>query len=327
MVVIPESGHFPHMENIEYFNKYNHFSIDFNQLIYKCAQYIEQGNYDSYIKQLKWILIDEYQDFSRLFSYLIDSILSRNESIKLFCVGDDWQAINRFAGSDIKYFKTFTTRYENSKSLNIRTNYRSESQIVNFANMFMDKCGIDGKRPIAKNMGTGQCKEIDVSETFIGRYDDNNIYLKYLDNYENNKYEKARYLKTCSDIIRKNPGKKIMILNRSNQILCKDLDRFEFVLKNICSEFMDVESFKKDIQVKTVHKSKGEESEIVILLNIDENVFPVSNSNNALFEVFGENFEDSYEDEQRLYYVALTRAKRDLYILYDNGNKSEFIMY
>jgi len=313
--------------NTEHFSKYNHFSIDFNQLIYKCGQYIIQGNYDSYIKQLKWILIDEYQDFSRLFNYLIDSILSRNQDIKLFCVGDDWQAINRFAGSDIKYFKTFTTRYENSKALNIRTNYRSESQIVNFANMFMDKCGIDGERPVAKSMGTGQCKEIDVSEMFIGRYDDNNIYLKYLDSQENNKYEKARYLKACSDIIRKNLGKKIMILNRSNQILYKDLDRFEFVLKNICSEFMDIENFKKDVQVKTVHKSKGEEAEIVILLNINENVFPVSNSNNALFEVFGENLEDNYEDEQRLYYVALTRAKQDLYILYDKGNKSEFIMY
>jgi superfamily I DNA/RNA helicase len=90
---------------------------------------------------------------------------------------------------------------------------------------------------------------------------------------------------------------------------------------------MDIENFKKDVQVKTVHKSKGEEAEIVILLNINENVFPVSNSNNALFEVFGENLEDNYEDEQRLYYVALTRAKQDLYILYDKGNKSEFIMY
>lgn len=313
--------------NIGEFAIYNRYSLDFNQLIYECTKLISEGKMDDYIKNLKWILIDEYQDFTALFNNLIDSILKRNPNIKLFCVGDDWQAINRFAGSDLEYFKNFTKHYDNSIRLNVRTNYRSESQIVDFANIFMEKFNISGAKPISfKRYGTGKCEEIDISNLFIGKQEEDNIYLKYLDELEHDKYNKARYLKKCSDIIRDNVDKKIMILNRSNQILHKDLAEFERVLQKICTSFMSIENYKNNVQVKTVHKSKGEEADIVILLNINENIFPVFNSSNALFEIFGESLKDAYEDEKRLYYVALTRAKNELYILYDEADKSEFVI-
>ena len=118
-----------------------------------------------------------------------------------------------------------------------------------------------------------------------------------------------------------------MVLNRSNQILFKELEDFEKVLRKVCENFISNDVYENNVRVKTVHKSKGEEADIVILLNINENVFPVSNCNNCLFEVFGEDLQDNYEDEQRLYYVALTRAKQSLYILYDKPCKSDFIMY
>ena len=89
---------------------------------------------------------------------------------------------------------------------------------------------------------------------------------------------------------------------------------------------MSLENYNNNIIVKTVHKSKGEEVDTVILLNINQGVFPVFNANNDLFEIFGHSTIEAVEDEERLYYVAITRAKRNLYILYENKIKSPFIM-
>ena len=300
--------------NSNAFSIYNDYSYDFNQLIYECSKRIQNGDLDNKLVELKWILIDEYQDFSRLFDYLINSILGRNKNIKLFCVGDDWQAINRFAGSDLKYFQTFLTRYNNSQLLNIRTNYRSENHIVQFANRFMDKCGMFGERPRSHIMNKGLSNEVDITDLYIGKFDDDNIYLKFLQENEHNKIEKAKYLKFCADIIKENQNKKVMVLSRGNFILGKELDEFNIVLKKICSEFMNVEDYNHNVMVKTVHKSKGEEADVVIVLNVNAGVFPVFNSNNDLFEIFGHSTIDSIEDEERLYYVALTRAKQSLYV-------------
>ena len=92
------------------------------------------------------------------------------------------------------------------------------------------------------------------------------IYLKFLQENEHNKVEKAKYLKFCADIIKENQNKKVMVLSRGNLILGKELDEFNIVLKKICSEFMNVEDYNHNVMVKTVHKSKGEEADVVIVV-------------------------------------------------------------
>jgi len=58
------------------------------------------------MRNLRWVLIDEFQDFSPQFFALLQSLRQHNKKIRLFCVGDDWQAINRFAGSDLFFFQS-----------------------------------------------------------------------------------------------------------------------------------------------------------------------------------------------------------------------------
>lgn len=309
------------------FANYNHFDYDFNQILYEASKRILNGDYDQQIKDIKWILIDEYQDFSRLFDVLIGAILKRNSSIKVFCVGDDWQAINRYAGSDLKYFKTFASRYQDTEQLSIRTNYRSGKHIVQFANRFMNKCDMPGERSIGRLEKQGVVEEMDVSKVYLDfSQGKENIYLKYLNEDEYKRFVKAKYLKACADIIKKHSSEKIMILNRSNLIVGKELDEFNNVLRKICEEFLTNEAYNDRVIIKTVHTAKGEESDVVILLGVNERTFPVFNPNNDLLEIFDQTAYDSIEDEQRLYYVALTRAKQSLYILYEGMNKSPYIM-
>lgn len=308
------------------FAEFNNLDYDFNQIIYECAKRIREGDLDDEIKQIKWILIDEYQDFSRLFDFLIESILQRNDSIKLFCVGDDWQAINRYAGSDFKYFNNFITRYKNAETFNIRTNYRCDSNIVLFANKFMNECGFSGKAQRSILKTGGDVKQKDISKIFIEDTKEDSIYFKYLNEKEYKLYEKVKYLKICTRIIKNNKNKRIFILSRGNQILGKEIEEFQRALKRICQTFMTEEEYVNNVFVKTVHTAKGEEADIVILLNVNQGVFPVYNPNNDLFQIFGYSSIDTVEDEERLYYVAITRAKHELYVLYEQSKKSSFIL-
>ncbi|MBW4573343.1 MAG: UvrD-helicase domain-containing protein [Tolypothrix carrinoi HA7290-LM1] len=93
------------------------------------------------LKCLRYILIDEYQDFSELFHHLIAAIREQNPQAQFFCVGDDWQAINGFAGSDLRFYQNFAQFFLPSQKLHIATNYRSATSIVDIGNTLMQGLG------------------------------------------------------------------------------------------------------------------------------------------------------------------------------------------
>ena len=124
--------------------------VDFYDLLSLSIQKIEkeQGNcwvslgYNNpkervSLNDLQWLLIDEYQDFSLLFFRLIESIRKYNPQMKLLCVGDDWQAINGFAGSDLRFFADFDSFFPGSGKGYLQYNHRSLHKIVELGNALM----------------------------------------------------------------------------------------------------------------------------------------------------------------------------------------------
>ena len=80
----------------------------------------------------------------------------------------------------------------------------------------------------------------------------------------------------------------------------------------------------------TMHKSKGLEAEVVIILEADAGVIPKTYPDTRLFGVFGETEEVALNDQIRLFYVAMTRAKKRLYIMHEKvpkKKKNGFIPY
>ena len=109
-------------------------------------------------KDLKHIFVDEFQDFSELFYRLIEKIIRNNFDANLFCVGDDWQAINGFAGSELKYFKNFNKfpfieLSDDTDNLSLLTNYRSTANIVSFSNALMIGKGEPGRPASSQSCG------------------------------------------------------------------------------------------------------------------------------------------------------------------------------
>lgn len=314
--------------------------IDFNILIAKAIKMIKSGEYD--VSKYKYILIDEFQDFSGLFQNLIDAVTETNSDISLFCVGDSWQLINGFAGSDLKYFDTYMRR---AKVKTISTCYRSERAIIHNGNNFADKyqSTFSGERSRNHKNQEGFVHKYNILDTWI----ENDSRSRSLDDEYKKPFRKssnakdgepgqdfmspemdiqAKYLKTCVEIIEKHPDRSFLFLSRNTKINGLDIYEFKDILLNtLKNKNVSLNNEKDSITCNTMHSSKGLEADIVVLLNVCEKVLPSIHPSNELFEIFGRTPDKILDEEKRLFYVAITRAKRGLYVLTEKDKESEFI--
>lgn len=265
------------------------------------------------VKKWKLLCIDEFQDFSPLFFDIIDAIKRINPSIRLFCVGDDWQAINGFAGSDTKFFTLFEERigkfFNQRAGMDIlRTNRRSTDEILDMSNFFM-------KHTAPKQLGANG----------TNRHDPNGL------NFIITGGQNSKILKTfsCSKKVSQSVLTKadalfqIMLRNSANNPSYFVLSRREKLIKKLESIYADFiaesnaqykHGFVLDNKVtfSTAHKSKGLEREIVVIL-VDDNSYPLYHpTSDMMKELFDLNWK---EQERNLFYVALTRAKKKVYFI------------
>jgi DNA helicase-4 len=101
----------------------------------------ERGN----LANLRFMMIDEFQDFSQMFFELVDAIRSVNQRIRFFCVGDDWQAINAFAGSELRFFRDFDRYFRDTSQCVLPINHRSARSIVELGNAIMFGRGVEAE--------------------------------------------------------------------------------------------------------------------------------------------------------------------------------------
>ncbi len=274
--------------------------LNFNQLVMQASIVQKQKPIPPY----KYIFIDEYQDFSKLFFSLIHSIRLCCPHSNLLAVGDDWQAINGFAGSELCYFQNFEHYFpENCANLFIPTNYRSGRRIVRNANYFMATAINDYKSCRSGNKTSSHIHLVNLKTL--------NLPPKYYSQNRPLLIQKMLFL-TLSIILR-HPGKSIKILSRNNVLSLRDwsLERFtELVQASLPTKLAE----QSPITATTIHRSKGLEADIVILLEIDQGKFPKPSKNQLSHQLFQDDQTDEFSEEKRLFYVALTRAKQDLYI-------------
>jgi superfamily I DNA/RNA helicase len=96
------------------------------------------------LNTLRLVCLDEFQDLSPAFYGLVKALMEKNPGMQTYCVGDDFQAVNGFCGSDLKYFQRFETFFPDAKRSQLRANYRSGSVIVEYANKHMRGLGEGG---------------------------------------------------------------------------------------------------------------------------------------------------------------------------------------
>lgn len=329
--------------------------LDFNIMMAEASKLLKQAAANprrrpaisARVAPLRLILIDEYQDFSQLFLNLVQSIRKNCPSAHLFAVGDDWQAINRFAGSDVDYFINFSNYFpEDTAKIPLLTNYRSCRRVVENANKYMLK-NYDpaARRAIAFNHKPGKVIRLNPEKT---RFDASDIHEDALGDarYQIALAEAAnqattnpalsparispsaaKLLKTVLRILRKNRRSEIMLLHRHNYTTFPNisLETFHQALRLLVVEegIMNAETFDAKVRTMTMHKSKGLEAPVVILLEANRDLILGHHPEADLWKLFGDSLATEKSDQHRLLYVAMTRAKQKLYIL-STDRKSPF---
>jgi len=221
-----------------------------------------------------------------------------------------WQAINSFAGADLYYYENFTQIFKPSHTLPITTNYRSGSQIVEIGNQLMTDRGIPAK-PSTQLQGKIQLVNIAKFQ------------MTAIEEQEHGYDLTAAIIRLTGKLIQE--GKQVALLGRKNTLQgvdrqIKKLDEFrKYILKKL-NLVGDLEHL---IEISTTHKYKGKERQAVIILNAYN--YPSIHPSSIFFGIFGDDTNKLLEDERRLFYVALTRAKEELYIVVDSFKMSPFV--
>ncbi|NMF61144.1 UvrD-helicase domain-containing protein [Pseudanabaena yagii] len=286
---------------------------DFDGLMERASQLLNDGvtqfkrkSESGDLKSLKYIMIDEYQDFSLLFYNLVQAIRNQNSEALFFCVGDDWQAINGFAGSDLHYYEKFSQIFNPSQKLNIPTNYRSKTKIVEIGNKLMEGKGIAAKA------STEELGIVDVVN--LAKF---NLSTIEKTEYKNDSFTPA-ILRLLSKLIK--DGKEVVLITRKNDFKGKDIESF---LSNILKKLKIANTQKKLVTISTAHQFKGKEGQVVILLDTES--YPLIHPDLLFSRIFGDSIDKIIDEERRLFYVALTRAKEHLFIIIDGGIVPPFV--
>ena len=298
--------------------------IDFSDMINKAAELIERG---LYAQPLDYIIIDEFQDISLGRYQLIKALKKVNPSCKLFCVGDDWQSIFRFTGSDISLFKDFDKFFGVTAHSKIETTYRFNDPLIKISSGF-----------IQKNPNQ-QSKDL---RGFFDRSTDVRLIYSEEPDVFNSDINNA--LKTVFDSLittyHELPEMGIMLIGRYNHDINKISSRGGFqvhrnqrIIENNEERVSDVIAYTTayrtyQAEFLTAHRSKGLEADIVIILNCNSgrHGFPSEIADDPLLNLLlseADQFENG--EERRLFYVAMTRAKQELFFIANRHHKSKFI--
>lgn len=265
--------------------------IDFEDMINNATNSIDKTNY-------KYIIIDEYQDISYQRFLLIKKISDTSNS-KIIAVGDDFQAIYSFSGSEVNLFLDFK-KILGYCSLSFITNtYRNSKELIDIAGSFV----MQDKSQIKKELNSSKHLKYPI------------ILVKY-----KNCITKLNYC--ISKIVEEYPNKNILILGRYNFDINPYLGKY-FKLEN--NKVKSLLYPNLDIKFLSVHSSKGLGYDNVIIINCNSLVygFPSNVKTDDLLNLI--SIKSDILEERRLFYVALTRTKNKVYILYDEKYKSPFV--
>ena len=272
--------------------------IDFTDAILQATEICRVSHPVEY----DYIIVDEFQDISVDRYNFLKVLREGNPPAKLYCVGDDWQSIYRFSGSDMALFNQFPEYFGATEINKIETTYRFGEPLVSLSSRFIQR----NRAQIQKNIHSFSSE----MRTELEFYS----------------YDRRDYCNTIGQLVSSIPSdKSIFLLGRYSfddyylsfmYQSIKEGNRFYYVIGGRKIEFL------------TVHKSKGLEADYVILLQCNKDIygFPSQVSDDpALNYVLTKSDQFPYGEERRLFYVAITRAKIKTLVLYDKRFPSVFV--
>lgn len=286
--------------------------IDFEDMINDAHFYLSEIERQQLELPYKYIIIDEFQDIARQ-RFNLTKRLSEITKAKVVAVGDDWQSIFAFSGSEIGLFTRFLELMGSGVEMKITHTYRNSQELIDIAGGFVQK-------------NTSQIQKKLISPK---RLPDPVILTEFDDGFKPDFAMAEAAEKTIGLILNEyGAGSSILLIGRynyDNYKLCRT-GRFSDLPGNrIKSEKYP----NADLTFMTAHSAKGLGFDNVILLNMYEGKFgfPCQLEDDPIMKLV--RFEDTtmpFAEERRLFYVALTRTKNRVYILTPQKKPSRFLI-
>lgn len=302
-------------------------AVDFEDLINESARILREVKEMKQKLDFKYIIVDEYQDISKQRFDLITSLSEVTEA-KIIAVGDDWQSIYAFSGSDITLFTKFREKMGYAKLLKIVNTYRNSQEVIDIAGNFIQK----NKAQISKDLKSP--KNI-VDPVIIYTYD-GSPKRRNDNNKSGSDYNLAHAVETALEQIiefNRQEGKpensSILLLGRFgfDGTHLENSGLFEYI--NRGSRLKSVKYPKLNITFMTAHASQGLGYDNVIVVNGRNETygFPSKIEDDPVlgFVIKGDRSID-YAEERRLFYVAMTRTKNRVFFIAPEQNPSEFLL-
>lgn len=293
--------------------------IDFNDMIIQAASYINQG---IYIPNYRYMIIDEYQDISIGRYKLAKETLEKSKA-KLFCVGDDWQSIYRFTGSEVDLLVNFEKYFGPFSRTDIVQTYRNSQELLDISGSFI----MANKYQTPKKLRSDKHIEFPIRiMTYTG------FQKPILEDEKQEEITKITdvFKEAVGEIVKKFPEGEILLLGRNNNDIKWLSDDKQIKIRKEAGEIrVDVLPFPQvKIRYLTVHRSKGLEADNVIILNAKNAKagFPNQIVDDPILNFLRDTQETyPFAEERRLFYVALTRTRNYTYILAPITQTSRFL--
>ena len=270
--------------------------IDFHDMINRATEHVEAGRYRS---PFGYILVDEFQDISPARARLLKALLDSASGAQLFAVGDDWQAIYRFGGSDIAVMREFGDRFGEFERIDLETTFRCSDRIAAVATDFVLR------NPAQIRKTVRATRKVDGPAVHVGLPGDDGLSLL-----------KEALDRIAEDAALHDGTSEVLLLGRYRHLQPLNLGSLAKQYPGLRFSYM------------TVHRSKGLEADYAVVLGLSGGKygFPVEMADDPLLDlVMAAPEAHPNAEERRLLYVALTRARRQAYLLAEGGSPSAFV--
>lgn len=278
--------------------------MDFTDVIVKATNYCNEGKWK---QKYEFILIDEFQDISVDRYRFLQSLRSEISKTKLYCVGDDWQSIYRFSGSDLSLFSEFSKYFGYTEECKIETTYRFGNPLIEESSRFVQHNPLQKQKKVHP-------RTVNPPETKISFM----------------AYKSEQHLQSLMEkMIARVPADKTAYI----------ISRYSYDVRVLASPGIKIDCDAntgnvtlliagRKVKFMTIHGSKGLEADYVFVLNCNSGLygFPSLVSDDPVLDyVLSDQEHYEYAEERRVFYVGITRAKVHTVVMYNEETPSPFV--
>ena len=258
---------------------------DFAELIHGAADAIGNSEYEFGFTH---VLVDEFQDISSDRNRLIDSMKIANPKLEVTCVGDDWQSIYRFSGSDVSIMREASKPKMIRKRVDLTATYRLPQVIADISRNFILK------NPLQLEKNVYSKSDLDVPGKVVTHWD-----MEQKENDQNLALVIERIGEDSKD-----PSKSLRVLSR--------------YVNNLPPKKYVENLWEGPVDISSIHAAKGLEADYVVVMDMvqDFRGFPSTIEDDPVMRLVmpGKDLHQ-HGEERRLFYVALTRARRETHLI------------